>query len=96
MPLVGGLNAGGAGAGVGSGARGNLSAAGIGAVGGGSGASAGLIGTGSEYESIAVATWIASVLFVSCVCFGNIGRRLVERDEGSDNADGGDGAVDGR
>lgn len=27
-------------------------------------------------ESVAVATWIASVLFVSCVCFGNIGRRL--------------------
>ena len=27
-------------------------------------------------ESIGVATWIASVLFVSCVCFGNIGRRL--------------------
>lgn len=27
-------------------------------------------------ESISVATWIASVLFVSSVCFGNIGRRL--------------------
>lgn len=27
-------------------------------------------------ESIGVATWIASVLFVSAVCFGNIGRRL--------------------
>lgn len=27
-------------------------------------------------ESVGVATWIASVLFVSCVCFGNIGRRL--------------------
>jgi len=27
-------------------------------------------------ETVAVATWIASVLFVSCVCFGNIGRRL--------------------
>ncbi|PGG96569.1 hypothetical protein GX51_07765 [Blastomyces parvus] len=27
-------------------------------------------------ESIAVGTWIASVLFCSCVCFGNIGRRL--------------------
>jgi len=27
-------------------------------------------------ESIAVSTWIASVLFCSCVCFGNIGRRL--------------------
>lgn len=28
------------------------------------------------YESVAVATWIASVLFVSSVFFGNIGRRL--------------------
>ena len=27
-------------------------------------------------ESIGVWTWIASVLFCSCVCFGNIGRRL--------------------
>ncbi|GAB7357208.1 hypothetical protein MBLNU459_g8193t1 [Dothideomycetes sp. NU459] len=27
-------------------------------------------------ESVGVATWIASVLFVSCVFFGNIGRRL--------------------
>jgi hypothetical protein len=27
-------------------------------------------------ESIGVATWIASVLFVSSVCFGNIGRKL--------------------
>ena len=27
-------------------------------------------------ECIGVATWIASVLFCSCVCFGNIGRRL--------------------
>jgi len=27
-------------------------------------------------ENIAVATWIASVLFCSCVCFGNIGRLL--------------------
>ncbi|KAL8700505.1 MAG: hypothetical protein Q9224_000938 [Gallowayella concinna] len=27
-------------------------------------------------ESIAVSTWIASVLFCSSVCFGNIGRRL--------------------
>ncbi|KAF1355483.1 insulin-induced protein-domain-containing protein [Delphinella strobiligena] len=29
-----------------------------------------------SYESVGVATWIASVLFVSCICFGNIGRRL--------------------
>ncbi|KAF7717348.1 Uncharacterized protein PECH_006713 [Penicillium ucsense] len=27
-------------------------------------------------ESIAVRTWIASVLFCACVCFGNIGRQL--------------------
>ncbi|KAI9871101.1 MAG: hypothetical protein M1830_003310, partial [Pleopsidium flavum] len=27
-------------------------------------------------ETIGVGTWIASVLFCSCVCFGNIGRRL--------------------
>lgn len=27
-------------------------------------------------ESVGVATWIASVFFVSSVCFGNIGRRL--------------------
>lgn len=27
-------------------------------------------------ESIGVGIWIASVLFCSCVCFGNIGRRL--------------------
>lgn len=27
-------------------------------------------------ESVGVATWIASVLFVSCVCFGSLGRRL--------------------
>ena len=31
-------------------------------------------------ESVGVATWIASVLFVSAVCFGNIGRRLVPKD----------------
>ncbi|KAM0722033.1 hypothetical protein Q7P37_002959 [Cladosporium fusiforme] len=30
-------------------------------------------------ESVGVATWIASVLFVSCVCFGNIGRKLAPR-----------------
>lgn len=30
-------------------------------------------------ETIGVGTWIASVLFCSCVCFGNIGRRLALR-----------------
>jgi len=28
-------------------------------------------------EGVGVAAWIASVLFCSCVCFGNIGRLLV-------------------
>lgn len=32
-----------------------------------------------SHESVGVATWIASVLFVSSVCFGNIGRRLVPK-----------------
>lgn len=32
-----------------------------------------------SHESIYVWTWIASVLFCSCVCFGNIGRRLAFR-----------------
>lgn len=27
-------------------------------------------------ETIAVGTWIASILYCSCVCFGNIGRQL--------------------
>jgi len=30
-------------------------------------------------ESVAVWTWIASVLFCSCVCFGNVGRMLALR-----------------
>jgi hypothetical protein len=30
-------------------------------------------------ESLGVATWIASVFFVSSLCFGNIGRRLAVR-----------------
>lgn len=44
-------------------------------------------GNGSEdmvlgilsHESIGVGVWIASVLFVSAVCFGNVGRRLAPR-----------------
>jgi len=32
-----------------------------------------------SHETIGMATWIASVLFVSCVCFGNIGRKLAPR-----------------
>ncbi|KAK5791424.1 hypothetical protein VI817_006733 [Penicillium citrinum] len=27
-------------------------------------------------ESIAVRTWVASVIFCACVCFGNVGRQL--------------------
>ena len=34
-------------------------------------------------ESIGVGTWIASVLFCSCVCFGNIGRRLAPSQKAS-------------
>lgn len=32
--------------------------------------------TGITQEGIAVRTWVASVLFCACVCFGNIGRQL--------------------
>lgn len=35
-----------------------------------------LLGGVLSYESLGVAVWLASVLFCSCVCFGNIGRRL--------------------
>ncbi|KAF2099183.1 hypothetical protein NA57DRAFT_76413 [Rhizodiscina lignyota] len=35
-----------------------------------------LLGGWLSYESVGVATWIASVLFCSCICFGNIGRRM--------------------
>ena len=31
-------------------------------------------------DSIAMITWIASVLFCSCVCFGNIGRKLAVKE----------------
>ncbi|KAF2785912.1 hypothetical protein K505DRAFT_261043 [Melanomma pulvis-pyrius CBS 109.77] len=34
-----------------------------------------------SYENLAVVTWVGSVLFCSCVCFGNIGRRLAVLDE---------------
>jgi len=36
-----------------------------------------LVGGLFSYEAVGVATWIASVLFCSCVCFGSIGRLLV-------------------
>lgn len=34
------------------------------------------LGAGVTQESIAVRTWVASVIFCACVCFGNIGRQL--------------------
>jgi len=37
---------------------------------------------GTRRESIEGAVWILSVLFCSCVCFGNIGRRLALRGGG--------------
>lgn len=37
-----------------------------------------------SYDNLAVVTWVGSVLFCSCVCFGSIGRRLaVLEDTGS-------------
>jgi len=36
----------------------------------------GLFGGLVSYESLAVATWVGSVVFCSCVCFGSVGRRL--------------------
>lgn len=35
-----------------------------------------LVIKGFTQENIAVQTWVASVLFCACVCFGNIGRQL--------------------
>ncbi|KAF3481632.1 INSIG domain-containing protein [Arthroderma uncinatum] len=36
----------------------------------------GIAGMNLSQGQLAVGTWIASVLFCSCVCFGNIGRKL--------------------
>lgn len=36
----------------------------------------GLVAGLVSVESVGVTTWISSVLFCSCVCFGNVGRRL--------------------
>lgn len=33
-------------------------------------------GAQATQESIAVRTWVASVIFCACVCFGNVGRQL--------------------
>lgn len=35
-----------------------------------------VLSKGITQEGIAVTTWISSVLFCACVCFGNIGRQL--------------------
>lgn len=35
-----------------------------------------------SYNTLAVVTWVGSVLFCSCVCFGSIGRRLAVWDHG--------------
>lgn len=34
-----------------------------------------------SYEAVGVGTWMWSVLFCSCVCFGNIGRKLAFREK---------------
>ncbi|KAF2031802.1 hypothetical protein EK21DRAFT_99518 [Setomelanomma holmii] len=34
-----------------------------------------------SYDNLAVVTWVGSVLFCSCVCFGSIGRRLAILEE---------------
>jgi hypothetical protein len=36
----------------------------------------GLFASVVSYDNLAVITWVGSVLFCSCVCFGSIGRRL--------------------
>ncbi|KAF2084186.1 hypothetical protein K490DRAFT_49626 [Saccharata proteae CBS 121410] len=46
---------------------------------GSQGASEELLAGLVSYESVGVATWFASVLFCSCICFGNIGRKLALR-----------------
>lgn len=33
-----------------------------------------------SYETVGVGAWMWSVLFCSCVCFGNIGRKLAFRE----------------
>ncbi|KAK2748308.1 hypothetical protein FQN57_000966 [Myotisia sp. PD_48] len=42
----------------------------------GSPSASSLLGMTTSQGDIVVGTWIASVLFCSCVCFGNIGRKL--------------------
>jgi hypothetical protein len=40
-----------------------------------------LVGGFVSVEGVAVGTWICSVLFCSCVCFGNVGRKLAVKGE---------------
>ncbi|KAK2753567.1 hypothetical protein FQN54_007344 [Arachnomyces sp. PD_36] len=56
--------------------QGSMVGNGTGEAGVGGGEEGGVMMGGISHETIAVGTWIASVLFCSCVCFGNIGRRL--------------------
>ncbi|KAJ6259915.1 hypothetical protein Dda_5559 [Drechslerella dactyloides] len=39
-------------------------------------------GHGLQMQVVGATTWIASVLYVSCLCFGNLGRRLSGRVKG--------------
>jgi hypothetical protein len=39
-------------------------------------AGAGVLGSLASTETVEAGVWVLSVLFCSCVCFGNIGRRL--------------------
>lgn len=43
-----------------------------------------VVGAGITQESMAVRTWVASVIFCACVCFGNIGRQLAFGSGGRD------------
>ncbi|KAK0716490.1 insulin-induced protein-domain-containing protein [Apiosordaria backusii] len=49
----------------------------------GYGPGSGVISLGGEREVIETGVWMLSVLFCSCVCFGNIGRRLALSGEGA-------------
>ena len=62
---------------VGTGFGGGNGTVGVGGGGGGGGALGGL----ASQEMIETGVWMLSVLFCSCVCFGNIGRRLALNSE---------------
>lgn len=48
----------------------------------GAGAAEGDVIAGVDKRTIEVGVWTLSVLFCSCVCFGNVGRRLALRGGG--------------